>query len=423
VAPRTERSKGFSVRHKSAVVALSLAGLAATALPVLSSGTASADYAPQAGDVVGVSGDTAQYALSFAADGNVTGSPGFNGSGNKNRFVAFNATPDGNGRSAYTNSVTTGAPSTLLNPTDTLRAGTDPVLRVSSSGAAVSALLADQNSPEVINYVASSSLPTAAQQTQAGNQGWNFLHVVEIGTDSVQIAVNGSSTNAPSGLSAAELLAIYTGVDTKWSQLPGNSGGSTDTIVPLIPPTSSAIYKTFLADLTTANGGNTPTLSTSVKTVEQNDPTVITASASATDELVPFSAARLSLWNSGYFYNPNAPFGSNDTTTGNNGHGSAFPQSGTSTPLSPGVKLLTGAPGDGGSVYNSPVTDYVIFRQSDASSTTPFEPGSSLNWVQTLFSDPASPGTPWFAKAAGKALVAAAGVTPFYNDLGDVSHG
>src|SRR6202042_3585725 len=154
--------------------------------------------------------------------------------------------------------------------------------------------------------------------------------------------------------------------------------------------------------------------------VEQNDPTVITSSASATDELVPFSAARLSLWNSGYFYNPNAPFGSNDTTTGNNGHGSAFPQSGTSTPLSPGVKLLTGTPGDSGAVYNSPVTDYVIFRQSDASSTTPFEPGSSLNWVQTLFSDTASPGTPWFAKAAGKALVAAAGVTPFYNDLGDV---
>ena len=410
------------MRHKSAVVALSLAGLAATALPVLSSGTASADYAPQAGDVVGVGGDTPQYAVAFAADGNVTGSPGFNGSGNKNRFVAFNTTPDGNGRSAYTNNVTTGSNSTLLNPTHTLRAGTDPVLRVSSSGAAVSALLADQNSPEVINYVASSSLPTAAQQTQAGNQGWNYLHVVEIGTDSVQIAVNGSSTDAPSGLSAAELLNIYTGVDTKWNQLPGNSGGSGNTIVPLIPPTSSAIYKTFLADLTTANGGTTPTLSTSVKTVEQNDPSVITTNTSAADALVPFSAARLSLWNNGYFYNPNAPFGTNDTTTGNNGHGSAF-QNGTSTPLSPGVKLLTGAPGDSGAVYNSPVTDYVIFRQSDAGSATPFEPGSSLNWVQTLFSDPSSPGTPWFAKAAGKALVAASGVTPVYNDLGDVSHG
>ena len=212
------------MRQKRAVVALSLIGLAATALPVLSSGTAGADYQPQAGDVVGVGGDTAQYAVEFAADGDVSGSPGFNGSGDKNRFVAFNATADANGRQSYTNSVTTGAASTLLNPTDVLRAGTDPVQRVSSSGSAISALLADQNSPEVINYVFSTSLPTSAQQTQAGNQGWGYLHVVEIGTDSVQIAVDGAATDAPSGLSAAELLGIYTGAYTQWNQLPGNSG-------------------------------------------------------------------------------------------------------------------------------------------------------------------------------------------------------
>ena len=117
-----------------------------------------------------------------------------------------------------------------------LRAGTYPVQRVTSSGAAISALLADQNSPEVINFVFSTSLPTPAQQTQAGNQGWGYLHVVQIGTDSVQIAVDGTATDAPGGLSAAELLGIYTGVYTTWNQLPGNSGGSTNTIVPLIPP-------------------------------------------------------------------------------------------------------------------------------------------------------------------------------------------
>ena len=83
------------------------------------------------------------------------------------------------------------------------------------------------------------------------------------------------------------------------------------------------------------------------------------------------------------------------------------------------MTLLKGTPPDAGPVYNSPITDYVIFRQSDAGSTTAFEPGSSLNWVQTLFSDPSAPGTPWFARATGKALVAAAGVTPVYNDLGN----
>jgi hypothetical protein len=394
--------------------------LAAGLLPVIAAGTASADYAPQSGDIVGVGGDTPQYALQFAADGDTLGAAGFNGSGNKNRLVAFSATPDGNGRSAYTNSVTSGAASVALNPTDVLRAGTDPVLRVSSSGNAISALLADQNSPEVINYVFSASLPTSAQQSQAASQGWSYLHVVEIGRDAVQIVADSASTNAPAGLSAEELLGVYTGAYLTWNQLPGNSGGSTDTIIPLLPPSTSSIYKTFLADMTTANGGTAPTFSNpNIKTVEQNDPTAVTGATTPADAIVPFSTARLNLWNSGYFYNPAAAFGTNDTTAGNNGHGSAFPQTGTSTPLSAGVSLLTGTPADGNAPYVSPITDYVIFRQSDAASKTSFEPGSSLNWVQTLFSNPADTSGPWFARAAGQALVAAAGVTPVYDDLGN----
>jgi hypothetical protein len=137
--------------------------------------------------------------------------------------------------------------------------------------------------------------------------------------------------------------------------------------------------------------------------VEQNDPTAITSNASSADAIVPFSAARLALWNDGYFHNPNT----------------VFP--GSSTSLTPGVKLLSGTPGDG-TVYSSPITDYVIFRQSDASSTTSFEPGGTKNWVQSLFSNPGG-SSPFFAKSTGQALIAASGVTPVYNDLGDVSHG
>jgi ABC-type phosphate transport system substrate-binding protein len=383
---------------------LGLVALIATGSTFVWTAAASADYAPQPGDVVGVGGDTPQYALEFVADGDYNGDAGFNASGAYNRLVTFNATPDANGRSAYTNSVTTGAASVALNPTDVLRAGTYPVQRISSSGAAITALLADKGATEVINFVFSASEPTAAQQTTAANNGWGYLHVVEIGTDSVQIAAD-NTTNAPAGLSAAELLDIYTGADTKWNQLPGNSGGSSATIIPLIPPSGSSIYKTFIADLTTANGNVAPTLSASVKTVEQNDPTAITGAASSADAIEPFSAARLALWNDGYFHNP----------------ATAFP--GSATPLTAGVQLLAGTPPDGGTVYASPITDYVIFRQSDASSTAPFEPGGSRNWVQTLFSNPTAPTTPFVAKSAGKALIAASGVTPVYNDLGDVSSG
>jgi len=65
--------------------------------------------------------------------------------------------------------------------------------------------------------------------------------------------------------------------------------------------------------------------------------------------------------------------------------------------LTPGVSLLSG--------YSSPVTDYVIFRQSDAALSTPFEPGGTQNWVQTLFS-----GTrPFVDTSGGQALLAASG--------------
>jgi hypothetical protein len=203
-------------------------------------------------------------------------------------------------------------------------------------------------------------------------------------------------------LSIDELLKIYTGVYTTWNQLPGNSGGSSATIIPAIPPSSSAIYKALLADLKTANGNVTPTLANSVVTVEQNDPGAITSSSSPANTLVPFSSARLGLWNSGYFHNP----------------ATVFP-GGSS--ISAGIKLLSGTAPDAATAWSSPVNDYVIYRNKDASSTTPFQPGGTLNWVKTLFAnsnvdDP----TPYFASAAGQALIAAAGVTPNYADLGNV---
>jgi hypothetical protein len=377
-------------------------GLGAVVLTFGATLPAYADYAPGPADIVGVGGDTPQFDLAFGADGDTSGDAGFNASGAFNRLVTFNATADANARQAYANGSTLSSPINL-NPTVVLRAGTSPVQRISSSGAGITALLADTSNPETINFVFSASEPTAAQQTQAGSQGWGYLHVVQIGKDAVQ-EVADTTTHAPAGLSINELLSIYTGAITQWNQLPGNSGGSSATIIPMIPPSSSSITKTFLADLKTANGGVAPTLSSSVKTVEQNDPTAITTSSSPADSIVPFSSARLALYQSGYFHNPNTP----------------FPGGGS---ISPGVSALTGTPGDSNPFYSSEVDHYVIFRQSDANSTAPMEPGGSRNWVQTLFSNPSSPGSPFYAKSAGKALVTAAGAIAFYADLGDVSSG
>ncbi len=388
-------------KRKTRILRLSLVGAAAVTLPVVWAGQAFADYAPQPNDVVGVGGDTPQFAVDFALNGDTSGDLGFDSTATVNRVVDFDATADGNARSAYTNSVTTGAASVALNPTDVLRAGDVPVQRVQSSGAAITALLADTSTPATINYIFSASLPTAAQQSTAATNGWGYLHVVEFATDSVQIAAD-TTTNAPAGLSAADLLGIYKGTYTTWNAIPGNSGGSTATIIPEIPPSGSSIYKTFTAALVAANGGSAVTYGTDVKTVEQNDPTAITASSSPANAIVPFSQARLNLWNDSYFHNP----------------ATVFP--GSPTALAPGVSLLSGAVPGGGTVYSSAITDYILFRQSDATDATPLEPGGTRNWVESLFSDPSGP-QPFFEQGSTQALLAASGVTPNYVDLGDVT--
>jgi ABC-type phosphate transport system substrate-binding protein len=388
---RTRRSK----TTRAAVGLAVTVGLVAALV-----GTAQADYAPSGTDVVGVGGETPQYNLDFAADGDIVGDLGYNAANNVNKLISIDATGDSNGRASYANGSTAASPK-VLNPTVVLRAGSSPIPRPATTGAGYSALLADTGSPAQINFIRAANLPTAANQQAAANNGWGYLHVVQIGTDPLEI-VGSTSSNAPAGLSVQQLLGIYTGVYTKWNQLPGNAAGSGNTIIPLLPPNGSSISKLLLADLKTANGGTTPVLSSSVLTVEQNDPGAITTASSPNDAIVPFSLGRLNLWNSGYFRNPATPF-----------PGGAV--------LTPGVKTLAGTTTDTNAAYTNINGLYVVFRQSDASSSTPFQPGSTKNWIQALFSDPA--GSPFFKRASGQALVAAAGAIPGYNDLGNVSAG
>jgi PBP superfamily domain len=355
---------------------------------------AHADYAPQPNDVVAVGGDTPQFDLSFGADGDTLGDQGYNSTGNINRLVTFNATADANARAAYADGSTLATPK-FLNPTIVLRAGTNPVQRPQSSGAAISALLLDTGATHKINFVFSASLPTSQQQGVAGDNAhnWGFLHVVQLGTDAVRIAAD-TTTHAPAGLTTAQLLGIYDGTFTKWNQVGGTSA---NVIVPLLPPSSSSITKTFLKDLQSANGGNPVNLSPAVKTVEQNDPTAITGQAASADAIVPFSSARFSLFAKGYFHDPSVTFPGGPA-------------------IAPGAKLLTGT-----GAYNSVVKHYVIFRESDTTNKA-FQPGGTLNWVRTLFSNPG--GTkPFFARTTGQALIAAAGTTPAYVNLGNVSSG
>ena len=384
---RSTRPKALGVGAAGAVVlALGIA------LP------AHADYAPSGTDVVGIGGDTPQYDLDFGADGDVNGHLGYNAANNVNKLVSFDATADQNGRAGYLTGSTLASPKSL-NPTVVLRAGSSPVQRPQSSGAGIAAILADTN--HQIDFVRSARLPTAAEQSTASSKGYGYLHVVRLGFDSIDI-VGTTGTNAPAGLSTADLVDIYSGTATQWNQLAGNSGGSTGTIIPLLPPNGSVIRTTLLNDLKAANGGVAITLGSNVLTVEQNDPSAVTGTSSPANTIAPFSSARLSMYSAGYFHDPNTVFPGGPS-------------------IVPGVKLLNGSPAGPGVAYDSQIGHYVLFRQSDAGSTTPWQPGSTKNWVQALFSDPS--GTPFFKRAAAGALVASAGTTWNYSDLGNQSSG
>jgi ABC-type phosphate transport system substrate-binding protein len=407
--------------RKISKLSVSAAGVFAVVLGF--SSPAFADYGPSATDIVGVGSDTVQNIANFVADGDYLGHTGYNAADNPDKWVSFDATPDANDRAGYLNGSTL-ASIKNLNPTIVLREGTSPVQRPNGSGAGISAILADTGSVQQINYTRSSRKPKAAEQNTAVSNGWGYLHVVQVSTDPLEMAVASAGTNMPAaGLSAQEVVSIYTCSITTWNALPGNSGGSTATILPVYPQILSGTYGTFIADLKTANGGTTPTIGSCATPSEENDPLAITTSSSPVNTIEPMSLSRLKLWTAGYFKNPANAFGVPPVA------------------LVPGITEVHGCPttsadldceaaspthsnaGDGNQIYNDVRGLYYLFRNSDAAAAPAGFNGTSLNWVQALLSDPASPTTAYLDKHSTQALIAAGGATPNYQDLGNVSSG
>lgn len=401
------------------------AGLvAATGLTFGLAGTANADTAaPRNGDIVGVGSDTLQNVADFLLDGAPGSVTGYNSSGNNNRAYSFFATGDANGRAVYDGTCgavqastglgkfcdsTTNAAPNLLPASVVLRAGTKPVVRPNGSGAGVAALISDsvggsgyEGLPNnSIQYARMSRLPNSTEigNCDANSSGCGALHVYQAATDQLEIARMASGYNGPSGLSAQELVSIYTCGITKWNQLPGNSGGSSNTIDPLIPQSGSGTRNFFLADLQTANGGTAVTPGTCVRTVEEHDPTGIYADPSPGDAIEPFSAGKIALINSGYFAN-----------------GAGYATSGGKNAYTPNtLTLLSGNPGDSNPVYNSQRGVYFVIRNVDLSSATSFQAGGTLNFAKTLFAGPTS----FIARSANAPLISSAGFTAAYKDCG-----
>lgn len=434
------------------------AGLGLLATAALSAGlpAAHADIAPQVHDVVGVGSDVVQNSVDFLSDSSPYGDPGYNAAGNVFRVFNFDATPDANGRGTFADpslasGAVTGATQTgastgkytgagvLLNPSVVLRAGQSPQKRPNGGGAGINALIADTR--HAIDFARSPNLPTHAnEQAAEAATGLNTpLDVVQFADDAQYIAT-AATTDAPAGLSAKTLAAIYcsnftptTGDGypahiTAWNQIPGNDTGSSATIQPLRPQDTSGVLKPFQAALApyVTNGGCS--WNSNVVAVQQNDPTTVSGNP---DAIVVFPLSRFKLLSSGYYPDPsNAAYSGSSAFPANDANGK------TTVPLSAAgitLQIPTGKPGNGTigtsvpSGYYADLPFYVLFRDSDVTAGA-WQPGSALNWVETLFynpnydatnPNPAGPPAPYFASAAAQTLLNNLGLTPKYQFLGN----
>ena len=245
-----------------------LAGVATTSLlaaPLAFAAPAQADpaFVPDADDIVGGGSDTSMYALTYLADGH-DGVPGYNAGGAAQRLASFDANIyDAGG--VQTNSTTV-----------TLRAGTPTVTRPNGSGGGLSLLFGAGNNTN-LNFARSSSALNAAQ-ADAGLQAFPFAK------DSLALAT-AKTSNAPASITPAQMVAIYKGEITNWSEIGGQAGA----IEPKIPQSGSGTRSFFVAQLKAANGGVDVALAASVLPVQEHDPAPVQNNPNA---VAPFSVGR-----------------------------------------------------------------------------------------------------------------------------------
>ena len=243
----------FTGVSTAALVAASLS-LAAPALADPPAG-----YAPLTTDVIGVGSDTSEFVLNYLADGNA-GVSGYNATAAAaaNRLVSWNALPPA------------GSPSTINLPSN------PAAPRPNGSGNGKKALYGAGNVPD-IDFARSSSALDATEK-QAGLQAFPFAK------DSLALST-AKTSNAPATITPADMVRIYTGAVTNWSQL----GGTPGVIEPKIPQSGSGTRSFFNAQLQAANGGNAVALAGTVVEVQEHDATPIQNNPNA---VAPFSIGR-----------------------------------------------------------------------------------------------------------------------------------
>ncbi|WP_139981381.1 substrate-binding domain-containing protein [Nocardioides litoris] len=210
-------------------------------------------FTPVAADIIGAGSDTSQNALLRLATT-------YNGSvaAGQPRLATFAATGGGD---------------------IALPSGLKP--RPNGSGQGKAALYGSGNNADIDFARSSSALST--NEKNAGLQAFPFA------LDTLKLVVSGSvASKAPTTITPAQMVQIYSGQVTNWSQL----GGADAKIEPKIPQPGSGTRSFFEAQLTAANDNKPVTLAGSVGEFQENDPAAIADDPAV---VAPFSAGRAAL--------------------------------------------------------------------------------------------------------------------------------
>lgn len=160
----------------------------------------------------------------------------------------------------------------------TLRTGTAEIVRPNGSGAGKKLLYAPDNNVNVDFARSSSSLSTAEV---AGG-----LKAAAFAVDGLKMAVRAAGSNAPESLTTEQILGIYKGQITNWSEV----GGQPGVIKALIPQSGSGTLSFFTSRLTAANGGVSFT-PVATSTQEHSDTDI----KDDPNAIAPFSSARATI--------------------------------------------------------------------------------------------------------------------------------
>jgi len=128
----------------------------------------------------------------------------------------------------------------------------------------------------------------------------NTISFITLAGDAVTVATQ-PGTHAPANLiTTSALTGIYNCTITKWNQIPGNSGGATSTIRPMLPQNGSGTRSFFLGAIGVTTPGSCVSTSDTAQgsghlndnTLQENQGVAPSLNTNKTNVIFPFSVAK-----------------------------------------------------------------------------------------------------------------------------------